>query len=56
MDAEMVGAFGNSKFVVPSGQIWQIDGIYAPGIYTSGAGPAPDFDVTVYSDICPEWK
>ncbi|MCB8946333.1 MAG: hypothetical protein H6658_21525 [Ardenticatenaceae bacterium] len=44
------GGYAADDFVVPAEQSWQISQIFVPGSYTPGAGPAPDFDVTVYAD------
>ena len=45
------GGYAGDDFVVPAGETWQIDQIFVPGSYTAGAGPAPNFDVTLYDDL-----
>jgi hypothetical protein len=37
-------------FVVPGGETWNVDSIDADGVYFSGAGPATDWNVFVYTD------
>lgn len=37
-------------FVVPVGETWELTSVFALGAYTTGGGPAANFDVVIYQD------